>query len=302
MGPTASGKTDLAVKLVQQLPCDIISVDSALIYRGMDIGTAKPSPELLQIAPHRLIDICDPAMSYSVGQFRNDALYEIENIIANHRIPLLVGGTMLYFHALQKGIAELPEANQSIRDHLTLILQQQGLQTLYARLQKIDPISAQRIHPNDPQRIQRALEIYEITGKSLTQLWQEQNHQPLPYQFINIAIAPENRNLLHKNIALRFQTMLAKGFIAEVETLFQRDDLHADLPAMRAVGYRQVWDYLANKLTYDEMTERGIIATRQLAKRQITWLRSWKDLTLFASEDINILQKILNMLNVLNIA
>lgn len=302
MGPTASGKTDLAVRLVQQLPCDIISVDSALIYRGMDIGTAKPGPEILQIAPHRLIDICDPAMSYSAGQFRSDALQEIENTIANNRIPLLVGGTMLYFHALQNGIAELPEANLQIRDDLAQIMQQHGLQTLYARLQKIDPESAQRIHPNDPQRIQRALEIYAITGKTLTQFWQEQNHQTLPYHFINIAIAPQDRNLLHKNIVLRFQAMLAKGFIAEVENLFKRDDLHADLPAMRAVGYRQVWDYLANKLTYDEMTDRSIIATRQLAKRQITWLRSWKDLTLFASEDINTLHKILKMLSALNIA
>jgi len=297
MGPTASGKTDLAVKLVQHLPCDIISVDSAMVYRGMDIGTAKPTADILKIAPHRLLDICDPAESYSAGQFRADALREINSIIQYNRIPLLVGGTMLYFHALQNGLADLPGANPEIREKINQEAQLHGWQKLHERLQKIDPIAAERIHPNDPQRLQRALEIYEITGKSLTALIAEEAIQKLPYQIINIAIAPADRQLLHERITNRFNKMLAQGFIAEVEELYQRGDLHPDLPSIRAVGYRQAWDYLSGKITFEEMRERAIIATRQLAKRQMTWLRSWENLQWINSEDNDYLAKLLNSLH-----
>lgn len=296
MGPTCSGKTDLAIQLVQKFPCEIISVDSAMIYRDMNIGTAKPTADILKIAPHRLIDIRDPADAYSVGQFRDDALREIQNIINQNKIPLLVGGTMMYFNALQNGIADLPQADQDTRNRLAEEIAQLGLQQLHERLQKIDPTAAARIHPNDPQRIQRALEIYEITGKTLTKFLQNQT-TALPYSAINLAIAPTDRSLLHKNIAMRFEQMLKQGFVEEVEKLFRRADLHHDLPSMRAVGYRQIWDHLAGELTHDEMIERSIIATRQLAKRQLTWLRSWKDLTWFASEDKNHLEQILAILN-----
>lgn len=295
MGPTCSGKTDLAIQLTQKIPCEIVSVDSAMIYREMNIGTAKPNAETLAIAPHRLIDIRDPAETYSAGQFRADALREIENIIANQKIPLLVGGTMLYFNALQNGIADLPSANPAIREQLAAEIKRFGLQHLHERLQKVDPTAATRIHPNDPQRIQRALEVYEVSGKTLTAFLQEQS-QTLPYSVINIAIAPTDRQQLHHHIAQRFEQMLQQGFIEEVEQLFRRGDLHPDLPSIRAVGYRQAWDYLAGHLTYDAMVERSIIATRQLAKRQFTWLRSWKDLAWLASEDVDKVTKLLAML------
>lgn len=293
MGPTCSGKTDLAIQLTQKIPCEIISVDSAMIYREMNIGTAKPIADILKIAPHRLIDIRDPAESYSAGQFREDAIHEIENIIAKNKTPLLVGGTMLYFHALQKGIAELPQANQNIRDRLNNEIKNFGSEYLHNRLKEIDPTSAQRIHPNDPQRIQRALEIYEGTGKTLTEFLQNEKTNTLPYQIINLAIAPTDRTLLHKNISIRFEQMLKNGFVEEVDKLFKRGDLHTELPSIRAVGYRQIWDYLSGKLKYAEMTERGIIATRQLAKRQFTWLRSWNNISWLASEEKNNLNKIL---------
>ena len=296
MGPTASGKTDLAVKLVQQLPGEIISVDSAMVYRGMDIGTAKPDAEILKIAPHRLLDICDPAEIYSAGQFRLDALREIKDIVQHKKVPLLVGGTMLYFHALQRGLADLPRANPEIRERINQEAQLYGWQKLHERLQKIDPIAAERIHPNDPQRLQRALEIYEITGKNLTTLVAEEAKHKLPYHIINIAIAPADRQLLQERIAKRFDKMLELGFIAEVEKLYQRGDLHPDLPSIRAVGYRQAWDYLTGKITFAEMRERAIIATRQLAKRQMTWLRSWEDLQWFNSEDKDLLAKLLTSL------
>lgn len=296
MGPTASGKTALAVELVKRLPLEIISVDSAMIYRGMDIGTAKPDANILKIAPHRLLDICDPAESYSAGQFREDALREIKDIIAQKKIPLLVGGTMLYFHVLQHGIAQLPQADQEIRQQILQEAEQYGWQILHERLQKIDPVSAQRIHPNDPQRLQRALEVYELTGKTLTELQTENTNNPLPYRIINIAIAPNDRATLHQKIEERFDDMLQKGFINEVETLFKRGDLHPDLPSMRAVGYRQAWDYLSGKLTAEQMRERAIIATRQLAKRQLTWLRGWENTIQIASEDLNAAEKIIRFL------
>jgi tRNA dimethylallyltransferase len=296
MGPTASGKTALAIELVKHAPCEIISVDSAMIYREMNIGTAKPDADVLKIAPHRLLDIRDPVENYSAGEFRSDALREIESIIAQDKIPLLVGGTMLYFHVLQHGIAKLPQADQEIRQQILDDAEQYGWQALHERLQKIDPASAQRIHPNDPQRLQRALEVYEISGKTLTELQADDSQKDLPYHIINIAIAPMDRAVLHQKIAERFDLMLAQGFIEEVTKLFKRGDLHPDLPSMRAVGYRQIWDYLAGKLNYDEMRERAIIATRQLAKRQLTWLRSWENLHWLVSEEPDNLKNILKLI------
>lgn len=275
MGPTASGKTGLSIQLSKQLPCEIISVDSALIYRGMDIGTAKPTPQELVETPHRLIDIKDPAESYSAADFRLDALQAMQEISDNGKIPLLVGGTMLYYKALLEGLSPLPQANPEIRSQIEEKAQQFGWQALHQELAKVDPQSASRIHPNDPQRINRALEVYYLTGKSLTELT-EQKGEPLPYQLLQFAIAPQDRSILHQRIELRFQQMLEQGFIQEVEKLYQRKDLHLDLPSIRCVGYRQAWEFLQGKYDYDEMVYRSICATRQLAKRQITWLRGWK--------------------------
>lgn len=286
MGPTASGKTDLAVTLVETLPMEIISVDSVMVYRGMDIGSAKPNSETLARAPHRLIDICDPLEAYSAARFRDDALREMADITARDRIPLLVGGTMLYFRALLAGLSTLPSADVEIRTRLEEEAAAEGWASLHRRLTEVDPEAGARIHPNDPQRIQRALEVYELTGTPLSELQQSQQcDQPLPYRIIKLAVAPVDRTILHERIAQRFELMLQNGLIEEVETLRQRGDLHLDLPALRAVGYRQVWEYLSGKLDYTAMVERGIIATRQLAKRQFTWLRSEPELTLLDSLD-----------------
>ncbi|RDH40339.1 MAG: tRNA (adenosine(37)-N6)-dimethylallyltransferase MiaA [Candidatus Aquirickettsiella gammari] len=297
MGPTASGKTNLAIELIQHLDAEIISVDSAMIYRSMDIGTAKPSPLILKQAPHRLIDTHDASQSYSAGEFRVDAISAIEEILARDHIPLLVGGTMLYFHVLQQGIATLPPANQLVRQQLKKELEQQGLKKLHQRLTIIDPIAAQRIHPNDPQRLLRALEVPLITGKTLTALQQAPINSHLPYLFINIALIPSDRNLLRQSIATRFQTMLKLGLLEEVEQLFKRGDLHANLPSMRTVGYRQVWNYLMGHISAIEMQESAIIATRQLAKRQLTWLRSWKKLNTLLCHDKENIQKIIQLIN-----
>ncbi|THA07810.1 tRNA (adenosine(37)-N6)-dimethylallyltransferase MiaA [Rodentibacter pneumotropicus] len=275
MGPTASGKTDLAIQLHQQLPVEVISVDSALIYKGMDIGTAKPSKEELALTPHRLIDILDPAESYSAMNFRDDALSEMAKITAQGKIPLLVGGTMLYYKALLEGLSPLPSADETIRADIEQKAAQQGWAMLHNELTKIDPISAQRINPNDSQRINRALEVFYITGKSLTELT-EQKGEALPYDIIQFAIAPEDRHILHNRIEQRFHKMIELGFQEEVEKLYARSDLTPDLPSIRCVGYRQMWDYLQGNYDHDEMVFRGICATRQLAKRQITWLRGWK--------------------------
>ncbi|MGY0220001.1 tRNA (adenosine(37)-N6)-dimethylallyltransferase MiaA [Endozoicomonadaceae bacterium StTr2] len=280
MGPTASGKTDLAIKLSQQLPCDIISVDSAMVYRDMDIGTAKPSHEELAQAPHRLIDFQDPAEPYSAADFRRDALDEINRIVAAGRIPLLVGGTMLYFKALKEGLSTLPPADEKIRAQLLQEAEEKGWPALHEELQRVDPVAGARINPNDPQRMQRALEIYRLTGRSMTELQQETppGGDDFPCRILSLAVAPEERSVLHERIALRYRKMLEQGFIDEVKALRQRDDLNISLPSIRAVGYRQVWEYLDGNLSYDEMVDKGIIATRQLAKRQFTWLRSWPDL------------------------
>ncbi len=296
MGPTASGKTDLAIDLLSYLKFEIISVDSAMIYRGMDIGTAKPSPLILKQAPHRLIDTHDPSEVYSAAEFRADAISAIEEIISKGHIPLLVGGTMLYFHVLQQGIATLPAANPLIREQLKKDLNDLGLNKLHERLSAIDPIAAQRIHPNDPQRILRALEVAQISGKTLTELQLAPTLSPLPYLFINIALLPDDRNILHKTIARRFQTMLDLGFVEEVEKLFKRGDLDANSPAIRTVGYRQIWNYLLNNISYTEMQELAIIATRQLAKRQLTWLRSWSELKLLVSNDKENVKKLVKLI------
>ena len=295
MGPTASGKTNLAIDLLTYLEFEIVSVDSALIYRGMDIGTAKPSRLILNQAPHRLIDTHDPSEIYSAAEFRTDAINAIEEIINKGRIPLLVGGTMLYFHVLQQGIATLPPANQLVREQLKKELKDFGLKKLHERLSIVDPIAAQRIHPNDPQRILRALEVALVSGKTLTEL-QRTLTRSSPYFFINIALIPDDRTLLHEAITARFQAMLDLGFIEEVEKLFKRGDLHANLPAVRTVGYRQIWNYLLNSISYTEMQDLTLIATRQLAKRQLTWLRSWQELNTFASNHKENVKKIIELI------
>ena len=274
MGPTASGKTDLAIQLRQQLPVEVISVDSALIYRGMDIGTAKPSKAELALAPHRLIDICDPAESYSAANFRTDALREMQEISAQGKIPLLVGGTMLYYKALLEGLSPLPSADEKVRSEIEAKAALIGWAGLHQELCKIDPISAQRINPNDSQRINRALEVFYLTGKTLTELT-AQKGEALPYDILQFAIAPEQREVLHLRIEQRFHKMIELGFQQEVEKLYRRSDLNENLPSIRCVGYRQMWEYLRGDYDHDEMVFRGICATRQLAKRQITWLRGW---------------------------
>jgi tRNA dimethylallyltransferase len=278
MGPTASGKTDLAIKLAQQCHCEIISVDSALIYKGMDIGTAKPSAIEQALAPHALVDIIDPLQSYSAGDFREDALRLMADITARGNTPLLVGGTMLYYKALVDGLSPLPSANPQIRSEIEAQAEAHGWQFMHDQLAVIDPVSAQRIHVNDPQRLSRALEVYRISGKSLTELTQVKS-DPIPYDVKQFAIAPKEKSLLHQRIEQRFDLMLSAGFEQEVQTLHDRGDLHLELPSMRCVGYRQMWEYLDGSMDYEEMRFRGIVATRQLAKRQMTWLRGWKDVT-----------------------
>ena len=296
MGPTASGKTELAVKLVQELPCDIISVDSALVYRGMDIGTAKPDAKILATAPHRLIDICDPSEIYSVSQFRDAALKEINEIQSRGRVPLLVGGTMLYYRALEYGLSPLPSADPDVRARLEAEAKDLGWQILHDRLAEIDPEAAARIHVNDPQRIQRALEVFELTGEPLSVWFGRETDNELPCRIVKVVLAPEDRAALHQRIERRFHAMLDQGFVNEVEGLYQRGDLHADLPSMRAVGYRQVWNYLDGEYDYAMMVEKGIIATRQLAKRQFTWLRGEQEKCRFEATDSEILPKVLNYL------
>jgi tRNA dimethylallyltransferase len=285
MGPTATGKTDLAIsiysELGEDLPTELISVDSALVYRGMDIGTAKPDEHTLKKYPHHLIDIIDPAEVYSAGQFREDALRLMHQITVEKRCPLLVGGTMLYFNTLQKGIANMPEVDVTVKQAIEDEAKTNGIQAMHDRLKSVDPVSAERIHPNDPQRIKRALELYDYSGKTLTEFWREQGREQadfkFPYRRIKIALMPNDRVELRKRITKRFDIMLQQGFIEEVEGLYNRGDLHAEMPSIRAVGYRQVWSYLAGEYGYDEMREKAIIATAQLAKRQMTWLRKESD-------------------------
>ena len=295
MGPTASGKTALSVQLAHALGGEIISVDSALVFKGMDIGTAKPTLEERGGIPHHLIDILDPSESFSTGQFRTQALALMDAITRRGKIPILAGGTMLYFNALLNGLAVLPEANPAIRAKLDQDLEQLGKEALHQRLTQIDPLAAARIHPNDPQRIQRALEVYEISGKPLSSYFIEAQGGDLPYQKIKLIIAPPDRKILHDIIAQRFRNMLEQGFINEVETLYHRGDLTEKMPSIRAVGYRQVWAYLQGEDDLETMTEKAIIATRQLAKRQFTWLRRETDAINFQTGQADLLQKVLTV-------
>ncbi len=283
MGPTASGKTALAIALRKVLPVELISVDSALIYQGMDIGTAKPDAQEQAAAPHRLLNILDPAQAYSAADFRRDALAEMAEITAAGRIPLLVGGTMLYFKALLEGLSPLPAADPAVRAKIEQMAAEQGWEALHKRLAEIDPLASARIHPNDPQRLSRALEVFFISGKTLTELTQTSG-EALPYQVHQFAIAPASRELLHQRIEQRFHQMLASDFEAEVRALFARGDLHTDMPSIRCVGYRQMWSYIEGEISHDEMVYRGICATRQLAKRQMTWLRGWDGIHWLDSE------------------
>ncbi|MBU0455619.1 MAG: tRNA (adenosine(37)-N6)-dimethylallyltransferase MiaA [Gammaproteobacteria bacterium] len=336
MGPTASGKSDLAIQIAQwtveicpfrhprtlyrhpresgdpeksindvssidqktelqkspeRFPCEIVSVDSALIYRHMDIGTAKPDKTMQAAIPHHLIDIRNPNETYSAAEFRKDALAAIHSIETKQEVPLLVGGTMLYFKALLYGLSPLPTANPAVREHLQKIAESKGLDYLHEQLLQVDPETAKRVHPNDPQRIQRALEVYEITGKPMSQLCKVQEKDPFPYHAIQIALMPPDRKILHQRIKIRFEHMLKEGLIDEVKALMQRFDLHADLPSMRSVGYRQVLEYLNGKIDFETMKEKAIAATRQLAKRQLTWLRSWPDVHWFKPEDLQGIKK-----------
>ncbi|MDE2430143.1 MAG: tRNA (adenosine(37)-N6)-dimethylallyltransferase MiaA [Burkholderiales bacterium] len=277
MGPTATGKTAAALRIATQVPAEIISVDSALVYRDMNIGTAKPNAEELAAVPHHLIDIIDPADAYSVAQFRLDTIRLVAEIRGRGNMPLLVGGTMMYFNALIKGLDDLPGADPAIRAELDAEAALIGVPGLHARLATLDPDTAARLKPNDSQRIQRALEIIAVSGQTMTALLARQTRSALPFQMLPLSLEPSDRSVLHQRIAQRFDTMLAHDFIAEVQALKRRSDLHADLPSIRCVGYRQAWDYLDGQCTYEEMRELGIIATRQLAKRQLTWLRSMPD-------------------------
>ncbi|WP_462170191.1 tRNA (adenosine(37)-N6)-dimethylallyltransferase MiaA [Pseudoalteromonas xiamenensis] len=296
MDPTAAGKTDLAIALCQHLDTEVISVDSALVYKGMDIGTAKPTLEEQVQAPHQLIDILDPKESYSVADFRRDAISHIERLHSLGKVPILVGGTMMYFKGLIDGLSPLPEADPSIRAVLEQEAAELGWPEMHKKLVEVDPIAASKISENDSQRINRALEVYRITGKSMTEL-QKTKETPLPYEFHQFAIAPADRSVLHERIELRFKKMLAEGFENEVSALYQRSDLHPDLPSIRCVGYRQMWDYLAGRCDYDEMVFKGIAATRQLAKRQLTWLRSWPEVTWLDSADQENLQRVVSSLS-----
>jgi tRNA dimethylallyltransferase len=274
MGPTAAGKTDVAVQLVEQGNFEIISVDSALVYREMNIGTAKPDAETLERAPHFLIDIRDPAQAYSAAEFVSDAGQLITEIHDRGNTPLLCGGTMLYFRALTEGLSELPKADEEIRQTLVDEASEKGWSAMHAQLKSIDPEAANRIHPNDPQRIQRALEIFRITGMSMSDWLQRNKPEGLPHRFIKQVLAPSDRSVLHQRIEQRFDQMLAQGFVEEVEKLRLRPDLNRDKPSMRSVGYRQIWQYLDGEFGLEEARLKGIAATRQLAKRQFTWLRA----------------------------
>ncbi|GAA5215636.1 tRNA (adenosine(37)-N6)-dimethylallyltransferase MiaA [Corallincola platygyrae] len=294
MGPTASGKTDLAMSLYQAIPCEVISVDSALVYKGMDIGTAKPTAEELAKTPHQLIDLIDPSEAYSAARFRKDALAAMNKAVAKGKTPLLVGGTMLYYKTLLEGLSALPEASPEIRQQIEAEAADKGWQALHDELKKVDPESAERIHPNDPQRLSRAIEVYRVSGKSLSEWIAEQSAEPLPFDVVQFAIAPNDRKLLHQRIELRFKQMVEQGFVDEVKQLYGRGDLHIDLPSIRCVGYRQVWEYLEGRYDFDEMVYRGVVATRQLAKRQLTWLRSWPGVRWLESGDENNLEIILS--------
>ena len=284
MGPTASGKTELALSIAEKFPCNIISVDSVMVYRGLDIGSAKPDAATLQQYPHHLVNILDPEQSYSVANFYKDALHLVHESHAQNKIPLLVGGTMLYFNALLRGLSKMPHADTDVRARITQLAEEIGWGGMHKSLAEVDPAAAERIHPNDSQRIQRALEVYEITKVPMSDLLEDSEKHALPFDVLKLALIPEDRMQLHTRIENRFDSMLKLGFLEEVRSLFQRESLHAELPSMRSVGYRQAWKYLAGE--YDEamMREKAIVATRQLAKRQLTWLRSESSLSMISAE------------------
>ena len=281
MGPTASGKSALALRLCAELPCEIVSVDSAQIYQGMDIGTAKPGADVRNKVPHHLLDIVEPHESYSAARFRDDALTAMREITERERIPLLVGGTMLYFRALVDGLSDLPEADPVVRLMIDTMAEQDGWPAVHARLREVDPETAARLDPNDSQRIERALEVYYLTNKPLSELLRKPKYVYFPYSPIKIALVPGDREMLHERIAQRFDAMLAQGLIGEVKALREEYGLEPAMPSMRCVGYRQAWDYLEGRLDAEGLREQGIAATRQLAKRQLTWLRSMDDVTEF---------------------
>jgi tRNA dimethylallyltransferase len=288
MGPTASGKTAVALRLARELPCEIISVDSAQVYKGMDIGTAKPGAALLREAPHHLIDVIEPHESYSAARFRDDALALMREITERDRIPLLVGGTMLYFQALTEGLNELPEADPMIRLMIETMAGEQGWPALHARLARVDPETAARLEPNDAQRIQRALEVYYLTNKPLSALLKKPKYVYFPYSPIRISLVPGDREVLHTQIAQRFEAMLEAGLVTELKNLREEYALEAGMPSMRCVGYRQAWDHLEGRIDAAALREQGIAATRQLAKRQLTWLRAMEGVTEFdcLTEDV----------------
>jgi tRNA dimethylallyltransferase len=296
MGPTASRKTEIAVQLASQLPVDVISVDSALVYRGMDIGTAKPHPDILRSVPHRLIDIRDPENAYSAGDFVRDARGEIERSLEAGRVPMLVGGTMMYFRALTRGIAALPPADAGIRAAIDKHAARVGWPALHAQLAEVDPLSAVRIEPADSQRIQRALEVYRVSGRTFSD-WQNGTEVPESPRFIKLGLLPASREMLHQRIGQRLDYMMNNGFVEEVRKLRKRAGLTADSASMRAVGYRQLWSFLEGEYSLEEAARRALYATRQLAKRQITWLRSESDLSVFDPLEVDVLTSITSLIN-----
>ncbi len=281
MGPTASGKSRLALALAQAFPIEIVSVDSAQIYRGMDIGTAKPSLPERRTVPHHLIDIIDPTDAYSAARFRDDALRLVQDVAARKRIPLLVGGTMLYFKALREGLSELPESDTEVRRRIDAEAAARGWPALHAELARIDPDTAARLKPNDAQRIQRALEVFRVSGEPMSQLLGRRKRAALPFRLIELALVPSDRGALHRRIEARFDAMLERGLVEEVRALRKRYVLRPDHPSMRCVGYRQAWQFLEGEIDRDELLNRGVFATRQLAKRQLTWLRARNELQTF---------------------
>jgi len=287
MGPTASGKTELAFEIADEFACEIISVDSVMVYRGLDIGSAKPDAETLKKYPHHLVDILDAEHSYSAADFRDDALRLIKTSHSNNKIPLLVGGTMLYFSALLRGISKMPSADKEVRKEITQLADKNGWEFVHAKLAEVDSRAAQRIHQNDPQRIQRALEVYELTGIPISEWHEDSKSNQLPFDVLKFALIPEDRVRLHGLIEKRFDQMLQQGFLDEARGLYQREVLHLNLPSMRSVGYRQAWKHFDGEYDATTMREKAIIATRQLAKRQLTWLRSESSLCAISAEKCN---------------
>jgi tRNA dimethylallyltransferase len=281
MGPTGSGKTQLAMELARSFPVEIVSVDSAQVYRGMDVGTAKPSEVDRRTVPHHLIDVIDPTETYSAARFRSDALHRMQEIAARGRIPLLAGGTMLYFKALREGLSELPESDANVRENIEAEAAARGWPALHAELAGIDAETAARLKPNDAQRIQRALEVYRVSGTPMSALLDRRKQAQLPFRALQIALLPSDRSALHRRIEARFDAMLGEGLVEELRALRMRFVLRADLPSMRCVGYRQVWQFLEGEIDRDELRDRGIYATRQLAKRQLTWLRAIRGMRTF---------------------